>query len=313
MGMFELMIMNDDLRDMIIGRRLDRRAARRRAAARHADAARVRPARHLQRHHHHRGSGARDGAGRRGLIVESTLVGAAKCDRLHSLVRLTADYGQRSDPCRHINTRRWTPAAAEVKDSDRGRQRGRSAAEDPPDGLLRDQDHREGRRQEGRQEEARPAASKKGQVFTIGGVSSQAALHLHPPVLDPAGRRPAGAAQPAHPRTPDEARRAQERPDRRGATTSSRAARSARRSAKHPKCFDRLYVNMVKAGEAGGALEVILKRLAEFKEKSQSLKRRITGAMVYPVVVMLGGRRHPDLHHDLHHPQVREDLQGLRA
>jgi len=55
---------------------------------------------------------------------------------------------------------------------------------------------------------------------------------------------------------------------------------------KHPKAFDRLYVNMVKAGEAGGVLEVILQRLAEFKEKAQSLKRKVVGAMIYPVVVI---------------------------
>jgi type IV pilus assembly protein PilC len=56
--------------------------------------------------------------------------------------------------------------------------------------------------------------------------------------------------------------------------------------AKQPKAFDNLYVNMVKAGEAGGALEVILQRLADFKEKAQALKRKIVGAMIYPAAVI---------------------------
>jgi type IV pilus assembly protein PilC len=56
---------------------------------------------------------------------------------------------------------------------------------------------------------------------------------------------------------------------------------------KHPKTFDSLYVSMVRAGEAGGVLDVILNRLAGFMEKSQRLKKKIQGAMMYPVVVTL--------------------------
>lgn len=56
--------------------------------------------------------------------------------------------------------------------------------------------------------------------------------------------------------------------------------------AKHPKCFSRLFVNMVAAGEVGGVLDIILSRLADFMEKSQRLKGKIKGAMVYPTVVM---------------------------
>ena len=55
----------------------------------------------------------------------------------------------------------------------------------------------------------------------------------------------------------------------------------------YPKIFDRLYVNMVKAGEAGGVLEVVLGRLAEFAEKSEKIKNKVKGAMIYPIVVLV--------------------------
>ena len=54
---------------------------------------------------------------------------------------------------------------------------------------------------------------------------------------------------------------------------------------KHPKAFDELYVNMVKAGEAGGILDTILMRLAEYIEKIEALKRKVKSAMMYPAVV----------------------------
>lgn len=55
----------------------------------------------------------------------------------------------------------------------------------------------------------------------------------------------------------------------------------------HPKAFNKLYLNMVKAGEIGGALDVTLARLAEFMEKAQRIRNRIKAAMFYPCAVLL--------------------------
>src|SRR5205085_8248219 len=56
--------------------------------------------------------------------------------------------------------------------------------------------------------------------------------------------------------------------------------------AQHPKIFNELYVSMVKAGELGGVLEVVLARLAEFQEKAQKIKGKVLSAMIYPAIVM---------------------------
>src|SRR5947207_7203468 len=56
--------------------------------------------------------------------------------------------------------------------------------------------------------------------------------------------------------------------------------------AKHPNAFSDLYVNMVRAGEAGGILDTILMRLAVFMEKNDALVRKVKGAMIYPGVIM---------------------------
>jgi len=55
---------------------------------------------------------------------------------------------------------------------------------------------------------------------------------------------------------------------------------------RYPRCFDRLLVGMVAAGETGGVLDLILSRVADFMEKAQKLKARVKSAMVYPVVVL---------------------------
>jgi type IV pilus assembly protein PilC len=140
--------------------------------------------------------------------------------------------------------------------------------------------------QSGKKGKKKGGRRKKGQVFTIGGVSSKALCTFTRqfstlqdaglPVLRSLrileGQMRPGVLKNALIDVVDDVES--------GSTLSEAFA-------KHPKCFDRLYVNMVKAGEAGGALEVILKRLAEFKEKAQSLSRKIQGAMMYPIVVVL--------------------------
>jgi type IV pilus assembly protein PilC len=55
----------------------------------------------------------------------------------------------------------------------------------------------------------------------------------------------------------------------------------------HPKIFNRLYVNMVKAGELGGVMELVLVRLADFQEKAQKLKNKVMSAMFYPIIVLV--------------------------
>jgi len=56
--------------------------------------------------------------------------------------------------------------------------------------------------------------------------------------------------------------------------------------ARHPRVFNKLYVNMIKAGELGGVLEVVLNRLAEFLEKAQRIKGKVISGMFYPVAVL---------------------------
>ncbi|HWQ69428.1 MAG TPA: type II secretion system F family protein [Patescibacteria group bacterium] len=60
--------------------------------------------------------------------------------------------------------------------------------------------------------------------------------------------------------------------------------------AKHPRLFSRLYINMVKAGEASGVLEVILSRLAGFMEHSKAVRDEVTSALIYPILLLgVGG------------------------
>ncbi len=167
---------------------------------------------------------------------------------------------------------------------------------------------------------ARKSGGRKGQAggkkrgrSPSAASSRRSADHLHPAVVDPAGRRPADPAQP------ENSGRTSRKPGRlknclmdvcdeiEGGSTLSEAM------AKSPKAFDRLYVNMIKAGEAGGALEVILTppgRVPGAVAVAQAQGQRGDGLSDRR---RDGGRRHLDVHHDQDRAGVREDLQRLRS
>ena len=117
-------------------------------------------------------------------------------------------------------------------------------------------------------------------------VAAAARRHLHPPVLGHDRRRPAARAVPRDPGRRSRRTRAfqtiliQIRQDVESGSTLADAMR------KHPKVFNDLYTNMVAAGEAGGILDTILQRLANYIEKSVKLNSQVKSAMIYP------GRRH---------------------
>ena len=77
----------------------------------------------------------------------------------------------------------------------------------------------------------------------------------------------------------------------------------------HPKIFSQIYINMVRAGEASGSLDLVLDRLAEFSEHQDALRGRFKAALAYPVFMFFYWNHNPFLPCDFYRPQYHQDFQ----
>ncbi len=151
---------------------------------------------------------------------------------------------------------------------------------------VREKAAKESRQEEGRRRRCRAVAKEAEDADLHRRGAAQAVGQFHPPAFHAAGRRSARSCVVCrfskHQQKPgllkaiiggvaDEVE---------GGGTLSDAM------AKFPKAFDKLYVNMINAGEVGGVLDLILARLADFMEKAAKLKKKVIGAMIYPAVVI---------------------------
>ena len=273
MGLFELMIMNDDLRDMVM-RNASRDELRDGGPRlRHGYLARRRHGGRRRRTHHVGRSHSRNGA-------RSLTQNPRRNTRGTEATKPLTTEGTRYDADLSIRGA-WTPPARKSRTSSRRPARkkprprfGRWATSSP-------------RSRSRRQKKAATEKAKDGRkrTFAIGGVSSKVLTTFtrQLSILQDAGlpilrslRILENQSKPGRFKNSlmdvcDEIES--------GSTLSEGMAKA-------PKAFDRLYVNMIKAGEAGGALEVILQPPGRLSGTVLSLKRKIKGAMIYPVVVV---------------------------